>query len=488
MQHLDDGILQAWLDGPRSGLSASEREEIERHLSSCDACARRLEELDESSRRVQALMSGAEGADEAVPAFETVMARARQRKGVRPRRPRWATAAWAASIAAAIGLGWLGSDLYRGGGMTRTAVEAAKVDSAAPAPAVASAKPAPDASATLAAGDTSSTLPAAAGAPTQTAAAAATTQPAAVTQTAAPVVAAARPAADTSPHGGTAQSTVRPTAPLNTAAKSATSVASAEKATPDAAQAVQPAPAEVARMGVAPAAAVARSDSAPAFIRGRVTDESGRPLAAAQVVVAGTGVGALTGRDGTFELSLRGKPADSAARPVTLTAQLIGYRTESRNLDTHAGNVVSADFRLAPQDVALSEIVVTGAARGQAREGGARQEIVVPLDDPAWGSWRRVTRAEAEATTGLRLFTVPDLPVSRIDVGSASGVSVVRVVQTLDDGGSLELVEAGSPVRFGGTEASGGPARETVQKGDVFVAATAPLAADALKALLGRLK
>ncbi|MCG6986764.1 MAG: carboxypeptidase-like regulatory domain-containing protein [Gemmatimonadetes bacterium] len=479
MQHLDDGILQAWLDGPRSGLSASERAEIERHLSSCDACARRLEELDESSHRVQALLSGAEAADEAVPAFETVMARARQREGVGPHRPRWAAAAWAASIAAAIGLGWLGSNLYRSGGVTRTATETAKVDSATPAAVVASAKPASDTSSALAAGDTSPAFPATAEAPTRTAAA---------TQTAAPMVVAAKPAADTSPHGGAAQSTVRPTAPLKTPTKPAASVASAERMTADAAQPAQAASAEGARVGAAKAAAVSRSDSAPALIRGRVTNESGQPLAAAQIVVAGTGVGAITRKDGTFELSLDKTPTDSATRPVTLRAQLIGYRTESRRLDARAGNMVSADFRLAPQDVALNELVVTGVAAGRARESTAPQEIVVPPDQPAWGAWRAVSRADAEAATGFALLTVPDLPVSRIDVGNASGVAIVRVVQTLDGGGNLELVEAGGPLRFGGTEPSGGPARGTARRGDVFVAATAPLTADALEALLGRLK
>jgi len=42
MQHLDEGLLQAWLDHPRSGLEPSEVAEIERHLASCSACARAL--------------------------------------------------------------------------------------------------------------------------------------------------------------------------------------------------------------------------------------------------------------------------------------------------------------------------------------------------------------------------------------------------------------------------------------------------------------
>jgi hypothetical protein len=370
MQHLDDGALQAWLDGPRSGLSASEREEIQRHLSSCEACARRLAGLNESSLRVQTLLSGPESADETVPAFETVLARARQRQGLGRRRPRWAAAAWAASIAAAIGLGWLGSNLYRGGGVTRTAVEATKTDSAAPV--VAAATPARD---------TSPTLQGAAGTPTQ---------PAALTHPAAPVVVAAKPAEDTSPRGGTARASARLSTPVKTAARPATSVASAEKAAAEVSLPAQPVPAEVAERLVAHAADAVPSDSSPTFIRGRVTDESGRPLAAAQVVAEGTGAGAITGKDGTFELSLHRSPADSATRPVTLTAQLIGYRTESRKLDTHAGNVVSADFHLVPQDVALNEMVVSGVS-ARARENAPRQEIVVPLDQP------RGVRGEARA-------------------------------------------------------------------------------------------
>jgi hypothetical protein len=449
MRHLDDGILQAWLDGPRSGLSAAERDEIERHLSSCDACARRLEALDDTSRRVETLLSGPEAAGEPVPAFDAVLARAHRggpsgRSGpTRRARSRWAAAAWAASVAAAVGVGWLGSEIYRGG--ARTPAEAARVDSAPATQQMAAAQAAPD---THPQGDTTRAAEPSPTSPTELA------TPAVETKQATPVVV-LRPAAPV---------LERPAPPTVAAAKAA--------GVPDH---VRDAP-------------TMRAGSVPAFVRGRVTDESGQPLAAAQVVVKGTGVGTLTRGDGSFELSLDKVSADSAPREVTLTAQLMGYRNESRSLALRGGKLSSADFRLAPEAVSLSEIVVTGVAASKAGANAAARSIVVPPDDAEWGSWRSVTRERAEAEAGFRLLTVPDLLVERIDVRSASGVVLVRVVQGLAEGGSLELVEAPDTVRFGGPTPSGGRAHASMRRGDVFIAATAPLSAAALGALLDRLR
>jgi hypothetical protein len=226
----------------------------------------------------------------------------------------------------------------------------------------------------------------------------------------------------------------------------------------------------------------------PALVRGRVTDESGRPLPAAQVVVEGTGVGALTGRDGTFELALDRLPADSTKREVMLKARLIGYREVTHALAMRGGDVASTDFRLAPQTMALDAMVVTGTTAAARQDKAAPSEIVVPIDDATRGSWRTVSRADAEAEAGFRLLSVPDLRVVRIDIGNLAGVVLVRVVQALDGGADLELVQARNAVRFGAATPADGRARASVRRGDVSVAAAAPVAADALAALLERLR
>jgi len=112
MQHLDEGTLQAWLDGARSGLDPSKLASIERHVAACDACASRADALTRSSFRTHALLSV--GRDQYAPRvpYEDVAKRAR---GSRPRvgsRMRKVQMSWAASILCAVGLGWISNELY----------------------------------------------------------------------------------------------------------------------------------------------------------------------------------------------------------------------------------------------------------------------------------------------------------------------------------------------------------------------------------------
>jgi anti-sigma factor RsiW len=112
MQHLDEGTLQAWLDGARSGLDPSKLASIERHVGACDACAARADALARSSFRTHALLSV--GRDQYAPRvpYEDVAKRARgSRTRVRSRLRR-IQVTWAASILCAIGLGWISNELY----------------------------------------------------------------------------------------------------------------------------------------------------------------------------------------------------------------------------------------------------------------------------------------------------------------------------------------------------------------------------------------
>ncbi|MGE0158359.1 MAG: carboxypeptidase regulatory-like domain-containing protein [Gemmatimonadales bacterium] len=113
MQHLDEGTLQAWLDGARSGFDPSRLASIERHIEACDACAARADALERSSFRAHALLSV--GRDQYAPRvlYEDVVRRAR---GSRPQgrtRTRIKTV-WAASIVAATAVGWMSNEIYRG--------------------------------------------------------------------------------------------------------------------------------------------------------------------------------------------------------------------------------------------------------------------------------------------------------------------------------------------------------------------------------------
>ncbi|NNF38580.1 MAG: hypothetical protein HKN71_07925, partial [Gemmatimonadetes bacterium] len=145
MKHLDEGTLQAWLDGRRSGLEQAELDAIGRHVDDCDVCTERVAALRASTERAASLLDT--GAAVGPPPFAAVQARAASAEGgseeggsdarpasARPTagRPRWRwqSASWAASVAVALGAGWLANDLYRrpgGGGGAMAAADAVVV-------------------------------------------------------------------------------------------------------------------------------------------------------------------------------------------------------------------------------------------------------------------------------------------------------------------------------------------------------------------------
>lgn len=89
-------------------------------------------------------------------------------------------------------------------------------------------------------------------------------------------------------------------------------------------------------------------------LTGVVTDgTTGEPLAGAQVSIAGTGLGGLTGENGRFFI-LNVPPG-----AYTVVAQLIGYQTVRRDNVLIAIDVTrTVNFELAPQAVAVEEIRV----------------------------------------------------------------------------------------------------------------------------------
>src|SRR5262245_4901354 len=102
-------------------------------------------------------------------------------------------------------------------------------------------------------------------------------------------------------------------------------------------------------------------------VTGRVVDQStGQPMAAVQVSITGTGVGALSQQSGRYLL------LNVPVGTHTVTAQRIGFRTASAQVTVTAGATVVQDFTLAEEAVGLDEIIVTGTAGGgRQREVGA---------------------------------------------------------------------------------------------------------------------
>jgi hypothetical protein len=434
MRHTDEGLLQAWLDGPRAGLTEEERAAVEDHLAGCAECAARVDGLRESTGRVGAMLGPSDG--ESVPGFEEVVDRART-LGVRDRRRRrWVAAGWAASVVLALGAGWLASELSR-----------ERPDAAASAARVA------DAARSSSAVDAS--------------------------RPATPIAEAGPPESEP------AQAIPTDEAPVLAETSALASTGGAE--TGALAEAPAPVPATEAPATEPEAARRARE---PVVVQGRVTAAAtGQPIQGAQVFVEGTSEGTVTGPDGTFALGLAPKP-DSAPRTVTIVAALIGYGSERRPVALERGDAVLGDFRLESEAISLDEIVVSGYSAATARNverdsaaDGARLRVPSFESDP--GAWRVVPRAEAAALMEFPVRTVPDLPIVDIRVATVEQTPVVRVVQQLG-GERLILLQATRPLALEdqGTEAF---ASTTLEDG-VFVMARAALPTDSIRALLSGIR
>ncbi len=93
-------------------------------------------------------------------------------------------------------------------------------------------------------------------------------------------------------------------------------------------------------------------------IRGKVTDENGKPLPYANVYISGTLNGAMTDDNGKFEFSW--KPTGKAE----LIASMVGYKNFKKEIDQYTKKKIYLEIKLEPAVVKLSESIVTGSSFG----------------------------------------------------------------------------------------------------------------------------
>lgn len=89
-------------------------------------------------------------------------------------------------------------------------------------------------------------------------------------------------------------------------------------------------------------------------VTGTVTDENGAPLSSAQIVLRGTGLGAVTAADGTYRI------ANVPAASQVLLARMIGRRPDSAVVMVLDGQSATRDFTLLSDPLNLEALVVTG--------------------------------------------------------------------------------------------------------------------------------
>ena len=149
-------------------------------------------------------------------------------------------------------------------------------------------------------------------------------------------------------------------------------------------------------------------------LTGRVTDQlSGEPLAAVQVFIAGSGIGALSQQNGRYLL------LNVPAGTHTLTAERIGYRSVTQQATVSAGETVVQDFVLNETALGLDEIVVTGTP------GGTQRRAI----------GNSVATVEAAAVTRA----VPAASLQKLLTGRAPGLQFARAVTDLGTGSSLDI-------------------------------------------------
>jgi Putative zinc-finger len=125
MRHIPEDELHAYLD---QGLSRTQCVEIESHLADCPSCQATRDGIAALRDRTTALLARLAPPRHFPPAFELL--RERAAAAADQRRRRLHGAAWAASLVAAVGIGWGASSLARSGEVRPLAVPVAT----APAP------------------------------------------------------------------------------------------------------------------------------------------------------------------------------------------------------------------------------------------------------------------------------------------------------------------------------------------------------------------
>ena len=197
-------------------------------------------------------------------------------------------------------------------------------------------------------------------------------------------------------------------------------------------------------------AAVARAQTAQGTITGRVTDAaSGQPVAAAQINVVGTGIGALTNQEGGY--TLRGvNPGNVSVRVLRL-----GYAETRLAATVTAGSTTTLNLQLRAVTTTLNPVVTTATGQQRRIEVG---NAIAQVDAAEVVQTRAVSNvADLLTSRAAGVMVIPGTQTGagvRIRVRGTSSLALSNNPIYVIDGIRVEGSTGASTLRVGGTTPS----------------------------------
>ncbi|HJR65227.1 MAG TPA: SusC/RagA family TonB-linked outer membrane protein [Gemmatimonadaceae bacterium] len=239
------------------------------------------------------------------------------------------------------------------------------------------------------------------------------------------------------------------------------------------------------------AAAIAGAQEQQASITGRVTDRAtGEGIAAAQVSIVGTAIGASTNSEGRYTIR--------SVRPGTVELRVlrVGYAEQKQTVTVAAGQAATADFAIGAVAISLAPVVTTATGEQRRVEVGnaianvdvdsiVQNSAVTNIGDVLNSKVAGVTvnggmqtgagiRIRIRGTSSLSLTNNPIYIIDGIRVQGATGSSSLSVGGTTasrvgdlnpEEFESIEIVRGPSAATLYGTDAANGVVVITTKKG-----------------------
>lgn len=188
------------------------------------------------------------------------------------------------------------------------------------------------------------------------------------------------------------------------------------------------------------------SAQATGTIEGRVTEGgSGRPLAGAQVFVAGTTVGSVTNDRGEYRIT--GAPA----RQVEIRVRLIGYSPINKSVVVTAGQTATLNIEVGVSALQLEQVVVTGTgAQVEVRKLGNTIATITP---PAFAPISTPSQLLQARDAGVSILPASGIAGegSRIRIRGNASLSMSNEPIVFVDGVRINTAGGGMSAGGGGT-------------------------------------